>query len=91
MTCPTGAPTTIRFVTAQSAIQPAHTLSSEEFDAVVAAATWYAKYHARMIAELADDESALAVVRRERYQHLHHGLTKLGVRLHRPAGINALP
>jgi hypothetical protein len=64
-------------------------LSPEELEALVGAATWYAKYHERMIAELADDGSAAAVAKRERYQALHSGLAKLGIRLRRPAGIRA--
>jgi len=62
-------------------------LDSSELEALVGAATWYAKYHERMIAELADDSSALAVTRRERFQDLHRGLSKLGVRLRRPTGV----
>lgn len=65
-------------------------LSERELDALVAAATWYAKYHERMIAEIADDESAVALVRRERHQLLYDALGKCGIRLRRPAGIRAL-
>lgn len=64
-------------------------LSENEREAVIAAAVWYAKRHAPMIATLADDPSALATARRERYQELHRGLAKLGVRLRRPPGISA--
>ena len=63
-------------------------LSETERDAVIAAAVWYAKHHASMIAALADDRSAMASARRDRYQELYDGLARLGVRLHRPAGIN---
>ncbi|MGZ8716782.1 MAG: hypothetical protein ACXWYO_06685 [Gaiellaceae bacterium] len=63
-------------------------LSETERDAVVSAAVWYAKHHESMIAGLADDPSAMAVAQRERYQELYDGLAKLGVRLHRPTGIN---
>lgn len=63
-------------------------LSETERAAVVSAAVWYAKHHESMIAALADDRSAMAVAQRERYQELYDGLAKLGVRLHRPAGIN---
>jgi hypothetical protein len=63
-------------------------LSETERDAVVAAAVWYAKHHASMIAALADDRSAMAAARRERYQELYTGLAKLGVRLQRPPGIS---
>ena len=64
-------------------------LSEAELSAVIGAAAWYAKYHERMIAELADDPSATAIVERDRYLALHRGLGKLGVRLRRPAGIRA--
>lgn len=63
-------------------------LSETEREAVVAAAAWYAKHQAAMIAGLADDRSAMATARRERYQELYAGLAKLGVRLQRPAGIS---
>lgn len=66
-------------------------LSEHELDAVVAAATWYAKYHERMITEVADDPSALAIGIRDRYQQLYNGLAKLGVRLRRPDGIVPAP
>ena len=68
-----------------------HGLSEREFDALIGAATWYAKYHERMITELADDHSALAVGQRDRYQQLYNGLAKLGIRLRRPEGINPAP
>jgi len=42
-------------------------LSEREIAALVDASSWYAKYHERMIAELADDRSAMAVARRERF------------------------
>ncbi len=71
--------------------EPLEALSERELEAVVSAATWYAKYHERMISELADDHSALAVTRRERHQQLYNGLAKLGVRLRRPAGIIPAP
>lgn len=56
---------------------------------MIAAAVWYAKYHAGIIAGMADDRSAMATARRDRYQELHNGLAKLGVRLQRPPGIAA--
>ena len=62
-------------------------LSETERAALVSAAVWYAKYHEGMIARLADDRSARAVSERERYQELYDALARLGVRLHRPAGI----
>lgn len=63
-------------------------LSEREIAALVDASSWYAKYHERMIAELADDRSAMAVARRERFEHLHSGLRKLGVRMRRPDGLS---
>lgn len=56
-------------------------LTRAELSAIASAATWYAKYHARIIAELADDQSAHAVGQRERYEDLLNALRKLGVRL----------
>lgn len=56
-------------------------LSPEEVSALASAATWYAKYHARIIAEKADDESASAHGQRERYEQLLSALHKLGIRL----------
>lgn len=60
------------------------TLSEQELCALLEASAWYAKYHEHMIAEQADDPSAMAVARRERFAHLHTALAKLGVRLRRP-------
>jgi hypothetical protein len=62
-------------------------LSETERNALVSAAVWYAKYHEGIIAALADDRSARAEAERQRHQDLYDALTKLGVRLHRPAGI----
>lgn len=56
-------------------------LSEREFAALASAGSWYANYHARIIAEQADDESAYAVARRERYEDLVSALRKLGVRV----------
>lgn len=89
--------TTIMFVSADplQAFEPdpfeIRTLEEDEREALVSAATWYAKYHERMIAELADDPSALAVTRRQHFQALHDGLRKLGIRLRPPAGIRVAP
>lgn len=59
-------------------------LSQAELDALAAAAAWYAKYHARIIAERADDPSAQALAQRERYLALLSGLEKLGFRIRNP-------
>jgi len=56
-------------------------LSEEEIVQIRGAATWYAKFHARIIAERADDPSAMAVAQRERYLTLINGLRKLGARV----------
>jgi hypothetical protein len=59
-------------------------LSEEEFVQIRSAATWYAKFHARMIAEQLDDRSAMAVGQRERYETLIAGLRKIGARVFDP-------
>lgn len=56
-------------------------LSEEELIQIRGAATWYAKFHARIIAERADDPSAMAVAQRDRYLTLIGGLRKLGARV----------
>lgn len=56
-------------------------LSDEEIAQIRSAATWYAKFHARIIAERADDLSASSVAQRDRYLTLISGLRKLGVRI----------
>lgn len=56
-------------------------LSEEEIVQIRGAATWYAKFHARIIAERADDPSAMAVAQRDRYLTLVAGLRKLGARV----------
>ena len=62
-------------------------LSPEETQALVEAAAWYAKYHERIIAEQADDRSALATATREHFRDLYEALAKLGVRLRRPEAL----
>jgi hypothetical protein len=56
-------------------------LSDDELAEIRGAATWYAKFHARIIAERTDDPSAMAVAQRDRYLTLIAGLRKLGVRI----------
>lgn len=73
----------------QPALAAFETLSAREIRALAEAAAWYAKYHERMIAEHADDRSALAVTRREHFEDLYEALSKLGVRLRRPEGLGA--
>lgn len=69
----------------EPASEAAASLTERETAALAAAGSWYANYHARMFAERADDESAYAIARRERYDDLISGLRKLGVRLPHPA------
>lgn len=59
-------------------------LTDDERQALTSAATWYFKHHTRIIADEADDRSALAVSHRERYLELHAALWKLGIRLALP-------
>jgi hypothetical protein len=59
-------------------------LTEEEFVQIRSAATWYAKFHAQMIAERLDDRSAMAVGQRERYEALISGLRKIGARVFDP-------
>lgn len=62
----------------------AEALTADEQQALLSAATWYFKRHARMIADEADDGSTLAVSYREPFLELHSALWKLGVRLALP-------
>lgn len=60
-------------------------LTPEEISALISAGTWYAQYHATIIAERADDGSAYAVVQREKYRNLIGALSKFGVRITDPS------
>ena len=64
-------------------------LSDSEQAAVRAAAVWYFKRHARIIAEEADDESARAVARRDDFLELHGALRKLGIPIALPDELSA--
>jgi len=59
-------------------------LTVGELDALRGAGAWYAKYHAVTIAELADDPSAYAEVKREKYLTLVSALRKLGFEMALP-------
>lgn len=63
---------------------PISELTPDEQAALTSAASWYANYHAGIIAQSADDGSAYSVVKRERFADLVRGLRKLGVRLPPP-------
>ena len=65
------------------------TLSASEQTAVRSAAVWYFKRHARMIADEADDESAVAVARRDDFLELHSALRRLGVPIALPDELTA--
>ena len=64
-------------------------LSEPELAALLEASTWYAKYHERMIAELADDPSAMATARLDRFRALHAALRKLGAQVRHPDALVA--
>lgn len=53
-------------------------LTPAELEALRGAGAWYAKYHAVRIAEFADDPSAYAEIKREKYLTLVAALRKLG-------------
>jgi hypothetical protein len=59
-------------------------LAADEVDALRAAGAWYAKYHAVRIAELADDPSAYAEQKREKFLTLVTALRKLGFEMALP-------
>ena len=63
---------------------PATALSDRELEALSAAGAWYAKYHAGVVSEKADDRSARAVEDRRDYLDLIAALGKLGVRVRVP-------
>jgi hypothetical protein len=65
------------------------TLSDPEQAAVRAAAVWYFKRHARIIADEADEQSAAAVARRDDFVELHTALRKLGVPIALPDELTA--
>jgi len=59
-------------------------LTPAELEALRGAGAWYAKYHAVRVAELADDPSAYAEHRRERFLTLVGALRKLGFEMALP-------
>jgi len=59
-------------------------LTPAELEALRAAGAWYAKYHATRIAEIADDPSAYAEQKREKFLTLVSGLRKLGFEMALP-------
>jgi hypothetical protein len=63
---------------------PFTSLSERELEALSAAGTWYAKYHASVIADQAHDRGAKAVEDRREYLDLLAALGKLGVRVRVP-------
>ncbi len=56
-------------------------LDEEELEALAGAATWYAKYFAREVAEEACETHAYAVEQRRSYLALVRALATLGIRL----------
>lgn len=59
-------------------------LSAAEVEALRSAGAWYAKYHAVRVAELADDPSAYAESRRDKFLTLVSALRKLGFEMALP-------
>jgi len=64
-------------------------LAPEELETLRAAGAWYAKYHAVRIAELADDPSAYAEHKREKFLTLVTALRKLGFEMALPDALRA--
>ena len=64
-------------------------LAPEELEALRAAGAWYAKYHAVRIAELADNPSAYAEHKREKFLTLVTALRKLGFEMALPDALRA--
>jgi hypothetical protein len=72
---------TVRGMTSDGSLDD---LSRAEVDALRSAGAWYAKYHVVRVAELAEDPSAYAEERRERFLALVSGLGKLGFKMALP-------
>lgn len=64
-------------------------LTSAELEALRGAGAWYAKYHAVRIAELADDPSAYAERKREKFLSLVAALRKLGFEMALPDALRS--
>ena len=67
----------------------AEALTEAELVALRGAGVWYAKYHARVVAEMADDHGSYAVAEREEYLTLIAALNKLGVRTRAPDALHS--
>lgn len=59
-------------------------LTAAEIEALRGASAWYAKYHVVRVAELADDPSAYAEHKREKFLTLVGALRKLGFEMALP-------
>jgi hypothetical protein len=64
-------------------------LTPAEIDALRGAGAWYAKYHAVRVAELADDPSAYAEHKREKFLALVAALRKLGFEMAIPDALRS--
>jgi hypothetical protein len=64
-------------------------LTPDELEALRGAGAWYAKYHAARIAELADDPTAYAEIKREKYLTLVDALRKLGFEMALPDALRS--
>jgi hypothetical protein len=67
----------------------AYDLTPTELEALRGAGAWYAKYHAVRVAELADDPSAYAEQKREKFLALVAALRKLGFEMALPDALRA--
>jgi len=83
---PRGAQTSDRTATVVAMTPPTDpsALTPPELEALRGAGAWYAKYHASRIAELADDPSAYAEIKRDKYLTLVAALRKLGFEMALP-------
>lgn len=80
-----GAATIARMGSQAVAEHTVEALTTAELRALREAAAWYAKYHQRIIADVADDRSAAGTARRRHFDDLYTGLAKLGLKLSRPS------
>ncbi len=83
----TAPPSRVALIHASPSPRSLEPLSDQELGALIDAAAWYAKYHHQMITDQADDPSAMAAARRQRFKDLHEALGKLGVPIRRPEAL----
>lgn len=69
---------------------PLSDLSPREIEAIVDAASWYGKYHQRMIDDGPDGLLRIPPNRLEHFRDLYSALWKLGTRMYIPERLKAL-